>query len=109
MLISVLWAEVTWRGSDRQALLASGCILPLGAAGPEQAGGSRHVASLLPSLAGQLTPLDFLTTPSFKYTELEAAPRSKHCLPSSSGSGLLFLLACDHHFSEPRFLCVQMR
>lgn len=64
-----------------QAVLASGCILPLGAAGLKQAGSSRPAASLLPSLAVQLTPLDLLTTPSFKYTELEAAPRSSHRLP----------------------------
>lgn len=70
-------------------MLASGGTLPLGAAGLEQAGGIRHAASLLPPLAVQLTPLDLLTTPSFKYTELEAAPRSNLRLPSSSGS-LLF-------------------
>lgn len=90
-------------------MLASGCIPPLGAAGPEQAGGSRQAASILPSLAVQLTPLNLLTTASFKYTEMEAAPSSNHRLPSNYGSGLLFLLACDHHFSEPQFPCVQMR
>lgn len=47
LLVLVLWAEVACRDINRQAMLASGGILPLGAAGLEQAGGSRQAASQL--------------------------------------------------------------
>lgn len=72
MLVSVLWAEVACRDLDRQATLPQVPFFPWELLGMQPV--SSHAC-------GQLTPLDLLTTPPFKRTALEAAPRASITFP----------------------------